>query len=175
RAVLQDGLGSFWVGTSAGLMRIDGTTRVPTLYMHESDDARSLPSDGVNALLQDRSGRLWVGTTAGLALFDRATGTFDVCRNDTADPKSLPDDNVVSLFEDRNGLIWIGTKFGGLAKWNPRTWSFGHNPARAEAGFAIRNSMAISEDRAGRLWAGTVDGAIAIMDRSIGHATTLRK
>ncbi len=175
RAMLQDGLGSFWVGTTAGLVRLDATTRAPTLYTHDSANARSLPSDSVNALLQDRSGRLWVGTTAGLALFDRATGTFDVYRNDPADAKSLPDDNVVSLFEDRNGLIWIGTQFGGLAKWNPRTWSFGHNPAREEAGFASRNIMAITEDRAGRLWVGTFDGGIAIMDRSTGRATSLRK
>ena len=58
-------------------------------------------------------------------------GIFDVYRNDAADPHSLPDDHIVSLFEDRSGLLWIGTKFGGLAKWNPRTWSFGHRPARA--------------------------------------------
>ena len=175
RALLQDGLGSFWVGTNAGLVRLDGATRTPTLYVHDASNARSLPSDNVNTLLQDRSGRLWVGTAAGLALFDRATGTFDVYRNDPADAKSLPDDNIVSLFEDRNGLIWIGTKFGGLAKWNPRTWSFGHNPARAEAGFASHNIMAITEDRAGRLWVGTFDGGIAILDRATGRAVSLRK
>jgi diguanylate cyclase (GGDEF)-like protein len=175
RAVLQDGLGSFWVGTGAGLVRLDNNGRTPALFVHDPASPRSLPSDSVNALLQDRSGRLWVGTTAGLALFDRATGTFDVYRNDPADAKSLPDDNVVSLFEDRNGLLWIGTKFGGLAKWNPRTWSFGHNPARADAGFASRNVMAITEDRAGRLWVGTFDGGIAIVDRATGRALNLRK
>lgn len=174
-AVLEDGLGSFWIGTAAGLIRLEGTTRTPALYIHDAARPGSLPSDTVNALLQDRSGRLWVGTSAGLALFDRATGTFDVYRNDPADPKSLPDDNVISLFEDRNGLLWIGTKFGGLAKWNPRTWSFGHNPARAEQGFASRNIMAITEDHAGRLWIGTFDGGIAIMDRSTGRAVSLRK
>ena len=175
RALLQDGLGSVWAGTAAGLVRLDGATRTPTVYLHDAANARSLPSDTVNALLQDRSGRLWVATTAGLALFDRASGTFDVYRNDPADAKSLPDDNVVSLFEDRNGLLWIGTKFGGLAKWNPRTWAFGHNPARAEQGFASRNVMALTEDRAGRLWVGTFDGGIAVVDRATGRATSLRK
>ena len=152
RAVLQDYFGSFWVGTAAGLVRLDGATRAPTLYVHDAANARSLPSDSVNALLQDRAGRLWVGTSAGLALFDRATGTFDVYRNDPSDSKSLPDDNVISLLEDRNGLLWIGTQFGGLAKWNPRTWSFGHDPARVEAGFVGHATVAahyvLSRDRA---------------------------
>ena len=175
RALLQDGLGSLWVGTAAGLVRLDGAAKTPTVYLHDAASARSLPSDTVNALMQDHAGRLWVGTTAGLALFDRASGAFDVYRNDPADAKSLPDDNIVSLFEDHSGLVWIGTRFGGLAKRNPRTWSFGHNAARPEQGFASRNIMAFTEDRAGRLWVGTFDGGIAIVDRATGRATSLRK
>ena len=62
----------------------------------------------------------------GLAWFDTATETFSSYHRDVAEPRSLPDDYVVSLFEDRGGSLWIGTKTGGLAKWNPRTWSFGH-------------------------------------------------
>jgi diguanylate cyclase (GGDEF)-like protein len=175
RAVLQDRQGSLWVATTSGLVKLEGPARTPTLYVHDAADTRSLPSDTVNALLEDRAGRLWVGTTEGLALLDRTTGTFAVYRNDTADPKSLPDDNIVSLLEDRNGLLWIGTKFGGLAKWNPRTWDFGHHPARPDQGFASRNVMAFTEDHGGRLWVATFDGGIAIVDRRTGLATSLRR
>jgi diguanylate cyclase (GGDEF)-like protein len=175
RALLEDRAGTLWVATAAGLAQIEGRDRQTRLHRHKAADRSALPSDNITALLEDHSGRVWIGTAAGLALLDRAAGSFAVYRHDPADPKSLPDDNIVSLFEDRNGLLWIGTKFGGLAKWNPRTWSFGHHPARAEQGFASRNVMALTEDRKKRLWVATFDGGIAIVDRTTGSATTLRK
>ena len=174
RTVLEDRSGSLWIGTSLGLVRLDSATRKPTLFTHDAADSRSLPANSVNTLLEDSAGRLWIGTTEGLALFEYGRGRFDVYRQDPADPRSLPDDNVISLFEDRSGLLWIGTKFGGLAKWNPRTWSFGHRPASREDGFASRNVMALTEDGAGRTWVATFGGGITIVDPKSARATTLR-
>jgi diguanylate cyclase (GGDEF)-like protein len=175
RALLEDRSGSLWVGTTAGLIRLRGENHAPTLFVHDADDPRSLPSNAVNALLEDGAGRLWVGTAAGLALFDYGRALFDVYHSVPVDPRSLPDDHVVSLFEDRSGLLWIGTKFGGLAKWNPRTWSFGHRPANVEDGFADRNIMAFTEDGTGRTWVATFDGGITIIDPQSSRATTLRR
>ena len=126
RSLLQDSYGRIWIGTHHGLVRIDPTTGERRAYLHDAADAHSLPSDTVSALHEDRERRIWIGTTAGLALFDAARDVFDVYRHDAADPHSLPDDHVISLHEDRGGILWIGTKFGGLVRWNPRAWSFGH-------------------------------------------------
>lgn len=167
RALLQDRSGALWVGTTAGLVKLSGAKRMPTLFAHVASDPHSLPANTINTLLEDRAGRVWVGTTSGLALFDPARFGFEVYRNEPADARSLPDDHVVSLFEDRSGLIWIGTKFGGIAKWNPRTWSFGHRPGR--------NIMAFTEDAGGRTWVAVFDGGIAIVDPKTGQTiTTLR-
>lgn len=174
RALLEDRSGSLWIGTSAGLVRFSGASRIPTLFVHDAKDSRSLPSNSINALLEDGAGRLWVGTAAGLALFDHAHNYFDVYRHDAADLRSLPDDHVISLFEDRTGLLWIGTKFGGLAKWNPRTWSFGHRPAGTEDGFASRNIMAFTEDALGRTWVATFDGGITVVDPAQAAPIVLR-
>ena len=174
RALLEDGAGSLWVGTTAGLVKLEGADHKPTFFTHDAADPRSLPANTVNALLEDSTGRLWVGTTGGLALFDRERARFDVYRHDTADARSLPDDDIFSLFEDRTGLLWIGTKFGGLAKWNPRTWSFGRRAANQEEGFASRNVMAFTEDRAGRTWVATFDGGITILDPRTARTRTLR-
>jgi diguanylate cyclase (GGDEF)-like protein len=175
RALLEDRSGSLWIGTNAGLVRLSGANRTPTLFVRDAADAHSLPANSVNALLEDSSGRLWIGTAAGLALFDHARNRFDVYHHDAADLRSLPDDHVISLFEDRSGLLWIGTKFGGIAKWNPRTWSFGHRPAGVEDGFANRNIMAFTEDAAGRTWVATFDGGITIVDSKNVTPTTLRQ
>ena len=69
----------------------------------------------------------------------RPRETFSSYRRDVAEARSLPDDYIVSLSEDRGGSLWIGTKFGGLAKWNPRTWSFGH--ARASSRRRLHRSQ----------------------------------
>lgn len=173
-ALLQDRHGDLWVGTSRGLVRRAASTGESVLYAHDSANARSLPDNTVNAILEDANGRLWVGTARGLALLDRRTGQFDTYVKDRTDPRSLPDDNIVSLFEDRSGLLWIGTQFGGLAKWNPRAWSFGHHPARAEAGFASNRIMGFTETPDRRLWVATFDGGITVVDPQSGRTSAIR-
>ena len=174
RALLEDEQGAIWIGTDAGLIRLDVRTGVEHRYRHDDADPSSLPSDIVNVLHQDRAGRLWVGTTHGLVLFDRATGQCDNYQYDPADPFSLPDSNVVSLFEDRGGLLWIGTKFGGVGRWNPRTWSFGPHAGGAEEGLSNSNVMAFTEDAEGRLWVATFDGGVAVLDPARKQTTALR-
>jgi diguanylate cyclase (GGDEF)-like protein len=158
RALLEDQAGRIWIGTYSGLLRFDPATRRFARF--------ALPSDTIDALLEDNERRLWVGTTAGLALFDPARDAFDIYRHDAANPHSLPDDRVTALHADRGGILWIGTKFGGLARWNPRAWSFGHR--------ATGNTMAFTQDRDGRLWVGTFGEGIAIVDRAKGTSTPLR-
>jgi diguanylate cyclase (GGDEF)-like protein len=174
RALLEDEQGVLWIGTDAGLIRLDPRTGAQRRYRHDASDPNSLPSDIVNVLHQDRAGRLWGGTTHGLVLFDRDSGRCDTYRNDPADAFSLPDSNVVSLFEDHGGLLWIGTKFGGVGRWNPRTWSFG--PHAGDAGDALPNSnvMAFTEDAAGRLWIATFDGGVTVLDPARQQTTSVR-
>jgi diguanylate cyclase (GGDEF)-like protein len=173
-ALLEDSRGRIWIGTYRGVVRIDPATGERVSFRHAAANARSLPSDTIEALREDGDRRIWIGTAAGLALFDAKRGDFDVYRNDAADPHSLPDNHVISLHEDRGGVLWIGTKFGGLVRWNPRSWSFGHRLASPEEGFASRNAMAFAQDRAGRLWVGTFGGGITIVDRANGRASALR-
>jgi diguanylate cyclase (GGDEF)-like protein len=175
RVLMEDRDGRLWIGTHRGLVRIDPRANQRVSFTHDASDAHSLPSDTVNALHQDRDGRIWIGTTSGLALFDSQRGKFEVYRNQAADPHSLPDDHVVALYEDRGGILWVGTKFGGLARWNPRSWSFGHRLASAQDGFASHNIMAFTQDRAGRLWVGTFGGGITIVERVSGKTSTLRR
>lgn len=155
----EDRSGAIWIGTEAGVILLDARDGSQTLLRHESGNAGSLPADRVNVIFEDSAGRVWIGTEAGLALYNRGRKTFDVYRNDPADVTSLPDNHVVSLVEDRSGLLWIGTKSGGAAKWNPRTWAFGHHASGTAA-------TAFTEDRSGVLWMGTANAGLLIVDRS---------
>jgi diguanylate cyclase (GGDEF)-like protein len=174
RAITETADGLVWVGTDAGLGRYDPRAESWRVYRARSGHDAALPDDRVQSLLIDSQGRLWIGLIQGLCWFDSATEKFSIYHRDEADTRSLPDDYVVSLFEDRGGTLWIGTKSGGLAKWNPRTWSFGHFRASAEEGFTDRNITSFAEDPLGRLWIGTFGSGINLLDRTSGRVTPVR-
>jgi diguanylate cyclase (GGDEF)-like protein len=175
RALTESPDGMVWVGTDAGLGRYDPRAERWRVYKNQaSGGGSSLPDNRVQALLIDSQGRLWVGLIHGLSWFDAATETFSNYFRDEAESRSLPDDYIVSLYEDRGGSLWIGTKSGGLAKWNPRTWSFGHTRASAEEGFTDRNITSFAEDKLGRLWVGTFGAGINLMERASAKVTPLR-
>ncbi len=180
RALTETPDGMVWVGTDNGLGRYDPRGDRWRVYRAKGSAEghqpapQELPDNRVQALLIDSQGRLWVGTVHGLAWFDTATETFSSYFRDESETRSLPDDYILSLFEDRGGSLWIGTKSGGLAKWNPRTWSFGHSRASVEEGFTDRNITSFTEDKVGRLWIGTFGAGINLMDRSTGKVSPLR-
>jgi diguanylate cyclase (GGDEF)-like protein len=174
RALAESADGMVWVGTDNGLGRYDPRNERWRVYRKSEQESTSLPDNRIQALLIDSAGRLWVGMVQGLAWFDAATETFASYRRDLVEARSLPDDTIMSLYEDRSGSLWIGTKFGGLAKWNPRTWSFGHTRARPEEGFSESNITAFAEDGIGRLWIGTFGGGINLVNRSTAQVSAVR-
>jgi diguanylate cyclase (GGDEF)-like protein len=175
RALAEDRHGMLWIGTETGLVQLNPDTGLQLIFHHDGTNPHSLPAEQVHALHIDNQQRLWIGTTGGLALFDRDQGVFDTYHNDPADPYSLPDDHILALHEDRAGLLWIGTRFGGVARWNPRTWSFGQHTAGPEEGMPSRNVMAFTEDEDGRLWVATFGGGVTIVDPRTGRPRTLRR
>jgi diguanylate cyclase (GGDEF)-like protein len=174
RALTESPDGTIWVGTDQGLGRYDPRGDRWRVYRQNLQGNSGLPDNRVQSLLIDSQGRLWVGLINGLSWFDSATESFSSYHRDEAEPRSLPDDYIVSLFEDRGGSLWIGTKSGGLAKWNPRTWSFGHFRASAEDGFTDRNITSFAEDKLGRLWIGTFGSGINLLDRASSRVTPVR-
>jgi signal transduction histidine kinase/ligand-binding sensor domain-containing protein/CheY-like chemotaxis protein/HPt (histidine-containing phosphotransfer) domain-containing protein len=165
-----DRRGRLWIGTyDAGLNLFDQESRTFSAYRQGSEGSGGLASDEVRALLDDNDGRLWVGTAAGLNLRDERTDRFARYQQDTGDPTTLPDNYVMSLFQDRGGLLWVGTRAGGVSRWNPRTWSMGHQRLAALKG-AFVNSFA--DDPGGHLWIGTLKGLVRF-DPASAVAVTL--
>jgi diguanylate cyclase (GGDEF)-like protein len=168
--LLLERRGTLWLGTNAGLVNFDPASSAWRLWKPDAAAAQALPDKRVNAILEDDEGRLWVGTANGLALLDRRGDGFTVFRKNPADTATLPDNNVVSLHQDSNGLLWVGTKSGGMARWNPRSWSFGH---RRLTSTDTNNITSFAQDRKGRLWVGTLGGGLHVVDRRSGNSTRL--
>jgi diguanylate cyclase (GGDEF)-like protein len=171
-ALHADGRGILWIGLDSGLARLDVPAGELKLLRHREGDPHALPAGRITALLEDSAQRLWVGTSAGLALFDRRTDQSMVFRHDPANRDSLPDSNIVSLYEDRTGLLWIGTKAGGIARWNPRSWSFGHHRFGEEG---ADNVTSFAVDSRGTLWVGSFDAGVAAIDPRSGAVRRYRR
>lgn len=159
--MLEDKSGAVWVGSfKIGLTRLDRDGRLLAMY-RQSREPHALSNDDVRSVLEDQAGRLWVGTASGLDLLDRASGQFTHFRHDDSNPDSLRDSFVMSLYEDQAGVMWIGTRYGGVSRWNPRSWG-AWRTASAVGGSGPVNAFADAAD--GRVWIATLDGGLRQFD-----------
>lgn len=171
-AFADDGAGTVWVGTSAGLVEIDTRTGHELHHGRDGKGALALADERVMTLLFDRRSALWVGTmTAGLQRFDPARHTVRTYQNVEGDDSTLPANGVMALYEDRQGDLWVGTFGGGLARIAGDSgavvrYPFGGADAKA---LSDPRASAIAEDARGNLWIGTAGGGLNLLERSTGR------
>lgn len=71
--------GFVWIGTKNGLRRFDGHELKQ--YVHQSDNATSLPSDYIHKIEEDSLHNIWVFTDRGLAQYCRKEDNFHIPHN----------------------------------------------------------------------------------------------
>lgn len=146
--------GELWVGTVAGLDRIDRTKGIYHHYRHAAEDPHSLPADLVGAIFRDDRDRLWISTSGGnLSLYDRSEDRFINFRL-TSDEGF--DTNINAIANAGGGRIWVGAKAG--------IFSFSTETGRFETEYAAdpaepnRPSIYALQVVGDRLWVGRSDG-----------------
>lgn len=70
RSFWQESPSTIWIGTAAGLARLD-----PAKETFTTVDIPGLPSTSITSILGDSQGALWLATTKGLSRFDPRTGS----------------------------------------------------------------------------------------------------
>ena len=112
--------GGLWVGTFAGLNRIQPSSGAVEQFRAKPGDPDSLPADYVSSMFVDHAGRLWVATFGGgIALLDEATPGHPKFHR-IGPAQGLPNANADTIFEDGQGRIWVSTD-NGLAIINPHS------------------------------------------------------
>ncbi|MFA6228993.1 MAG: diguanylate cyclase [Rhodanobacter sp.] len=115
--------GTLWLGTHAGLLRLDSKRIV------DSGLSPELDISSIESLLTDRAGNLWVGTVQALY---RRTPHAGLQRIDDEDISHHP--WVQALFEDGAGNLWMGTHINGLYRiWDGWTRSISKSEGLADA------------------------------------------
>lgn len=133
--------GQVWVGTDAGVVRLDGDGTAPTGASAPLDRMQSL------ALLADRDSNVWTGTGRGLfRLNDGGAAALEEGVKDAA--------AVNAIFEDREGSLWVGST-GGLERLRDNAFMTYQPPdgLPPEGG-------AVYVDAEGRAWLAPMSGGL---------------
>jgi PAS domain S-box-containing protein len=154
-AIAQTRDGYLWFGTSAGLLRFDGT-EFKVLDLHA---VAALRTSYVTSLASARSGGLWVGLEhSAFGFYDGQTFSFRGSNVVAMD--------VQSLLEGRNGTLWLAAQQEAV-RLNPSGELETILPSAAFTN-TIANAKCVYEDREGRVWFGTLtQGAFYWQDGKI--------
>ncbi|MGE5776970.1 MAG: two-component regulator propeller domain-containing protein, partial [Chloroflexota bacterium] len=106
----QDGF--LWLGTQAGLNRLDPKTQKFKRYTRE----QGIPNESILGILSDNRGRLWLTTNNGLVKFEPYSGKF--MAYDVADGLQGNEFNTNAYFQSRDSIMYIGGT-NGFNAFNP--------------------------------------------------------
>jgi signal transduction histidine kinase/ligand-binding sensor domain-containing protein len=147
-ALLQGHDGCLWVGTGAGLMKLQP----------DGQAVWSGPNNGsgwsqVKTILQDGTNQLWFGMAGG-GLGCNVNGTFHQFRKSDG----LSSDFINCLYRDADGALWIGTAGGGLDRFKN-----GHFASiTTQQGLPNNEICDIENDGHGYFWISTRGGILRV-------------
>jgi ligand-binding sensor domain-containing protein/signal transduction histidine kinase len=172
RSLKIDGGGMVWVGTLAGLSRIDPALDQVRHWHHDPGDPLSLSGARIVSLLEDDSGLIWAGTwTGGASVYDPQTSAFVLVRNRPDQPLSLPGNAVPGVLENPDGTLWIAVlDVGGLVLFDPDRGVLErheHDPDQPN-GLPHRMVGSLLHDGDGLL-VGTLGGGLVRLDPASGQ------
>ena len=98
-AIVQDAQGFLWFGTEDGLDRFDGYEI--RHFIHERNDADTLPNSWIAALGCDTTGRLWVGSDGGGLVYRIGKDRKGLVIYDA------PKREVTALAESADGRLYV--------------------------------------------------------------------
>ncbi len=147
QAMLSTSGDALWVGTTAGLIRLQHGLE------QRFTKADGLANDSVLSLTEGRNGSIWIGTDGGFSRWRNGEVESFLPKN------GLSQSTVASLYEDREGSLWVGTKRGLNQFVDRRTLPF----TTAE-GLPSDDTGPVFQDPHGVIWVGTLGAGLARFD-----------
>ena len=168
-ALATGSAGVLWIGTEAGLDRLDGSTF--THYVASPNDPSSLTPGPQRTVAWDPHGTVWIGTYGG-GLDRLDGGRVRHFRHDPKNSDSLANNNINSLLADAHGGVWIGVYGKGLDYFDGRHFThFVPDPAN-RAGLPVRYVDPLLLDGDGILWLATQTSGLIQLDTHSREFTT---
>jgi signal transduction histidine kinase/CheY-like chemotaxis protein/streptogramin lyase len=112
-AVLPESADSYWIGTNAGLLHLEGNEQ--QRYGGGDTLPGELPSGRIMDILRDREGGLWVATfDGGVARLPARWKNFQVWRHRPGQDDSLAHTLIEGVSVNEDGGIWVSSGRDGL-------------------------------------------------------------
>jgi len=152
-ALYEDGSEILWLGTNAGLVKID----------QKEKKFRLIGTPMVSSINQDENGELWIGTDGmGLNLY-RGESKSPINYSSSASSRSrrLPNDHIHAIHRDRKGDLWLGTGNGVsvMKAGTNRFYSFCSGEAKVFCSLFDRQTVyGLFEDSKGFMWFAASNG-----------------
>ncbi len=163
-----------WLGTEAGLEKIDWKTKTFSLYKPYAERSDLVPDNRVMDIVADQRGKFWVATSNGLVHFDPQTQQTVRYVNDPKDRFSLGNNDLWSLLLDSEGVLWVASDGGGVSVFDKENNRFiNHKFEAGRIGSVSSNQIrTLFEDKVGDIWVGTYPVGINFFDRSAAPIIT---
>lgn len=114
-SIIQDRLGSLWIGTQDGINRFNGKS----FEVYSADKGYDISNEYINTAFKDRKGNLWFGTNNGLVKHNILMEKFSSFQ--LKGDKHL---DILSIDEDSDGSLWLGTSYGDIFKFDVKDNTF---------------------------------------------------
>jgi len=166
-AVVQDGDGYIWTGSTDGLQRYDGVRYLS--FRHNANDSISLPSNPVGQLILDRKKRLWVLLADGnVGIFNTKNFTFHKA---LVKPTRKDANQAIykRLSTDENGNIFYFFYGKEIITWNEQRFEFSaeHNFFKLKPEWVV--SDFIQQPGTKKYWIGVQRLGAAVFDLATGR------
>lgn len=115
RCIVEDRMGTCWIGCYAGLCRFNSSDSTFYRYEYAPRADHSLSTFSVRALTCDTQGTVWVGTFfGGINLINPSFSTYTFYGAYGNSDYRLSNPIVTRTCTDHVGNIWVGTNGGGV-------------------------------------------------------------
>lgn len=148
-ALHQDQAGAIWIGTNAGIHRLDPDTGA--LETRIQDGQLVTPIGGVLDFAEQADGQLWVASTSGVLRLDPETR--EVRRLNAPDAPSA----ATALLLDDQQVLWIGGA-RGVRRWSTTDGRWLVGPGDVPGAEVVSDLL---QDRHGDIWVGYGRGGLS--------------
>lgn len=158
-SIFDDGQGSLWFSTDAGLIRQSG--RQYKLFLPPGVDTAKAETLVMSKIYARKDGLFWIRARSnGLYLFDPAQGRF--LEQYKPDGEHIDGAVYACLPEGTEGL-WVGA-VGGISRYDPPSGRFAKIPVADIQGrpARVRWVTDITKDKYGTVWAASASGLVKI-------------
>ncbi|MFB6343664.1 two-component regulator propeller domain-containing protein [Saccharicrinis sp. FJH62] len=166
KSIIKDSHDNIWLGTNAGLYRLD---RLTEEFIHYKSTARLFIWD----ITEDPKGDLWYCTSGnGLFKLNHESGDIVNYLYDEKNEFSLPDNNILTICLDAQGQLWAGSEENGFCKYDHENDRFIRYSNIN--GFSNRLIYSIIADHKNQIWLSTSNGLFRFLpdEKKVSMFTT---